>query len=435
MNNAVAAESAGAKPMNPNLERGLLLYQQSRYDLAEEQLRQALAADPDDSYSHALLALCLTEREQFKAATEEAQHAVHLAPDDPFSHYALARVFYDRDRLEEASAAIAESIRQDPTDADYHSLLAAIRFDQRRWREALRAAEQGLQSDPEHVGCTNLRAMALVKLGRRQEAGATIDVALARNPENAITHANQGWTLLEKRDHTKALEHFREALRLDPENEWARRGIVEALKAKYFIYSLMLRYFLWMSKLSHGAQWAIILGGYFGYRFLSSVSSSHPDWAPWILPLKILYIVFAIMTWIADPLFNLLLRLNRFGRLALSEEQTAASNWIGAGLLAAVLSLSWWLVAGGQQALLLALVFGLTVLPLAGTFKCQAGWPRTVMAAYTTLLGMVGTVAVLMPDGSKSLRSMGAAMMGLFLIGVFLSGWIANLLIVQRPKR
>jgi tetratricopeptide (TPR) repeat protein len=84
-------------------------------------------------------------------------------------------------------------------------LLAAIRFDQRRWQDALTAAEQGLQNNSGHVGCTNLRAMALVKLGRRQEAGASIDVALAKNPENAITQANQGWTLLEKGDYTQWL--------------------------------------------------------------------------------------------------------------------------------------------------------------------------------------------------------------------------------------
>lgn len=421
--------------MNPNLERGLLLYQQSRHDLAEQELRQALAADPDDAYAHALLALCLTEQEQFKEATDEAQRAVHQAPDDPFSHYALAKVFYDRDRLDEAVAAISESIRLDPTDADYQALLAAIRFDQRRWPDALTAAEQGLEINPEHVGCTNLRAMALVKLGRRQEAGATIDVALAKNPENAVTHANQGWTLLEKGDYTKALEHFRESLRLDPENEWARHGIVEALKAKHFIYSVMLRYFLWMSKLSSGAQWAIILGGYFGYRFLSGFARDNPEWAPWILPVKILYITFAVMTWIADPLFNLALRMNRFGRLALSDEQTVSSNWIGGCILAALLSLSGWLVFGNEWALLSALVFGLTVLPLAGTFKCRDGWPRTVMAIYTASLALLGLGAVLMPDEPKPVRSLGAALMGLFLLGIFLSAWLANFLMMQRPKR
>ena len=207
----------------------------------------------------------------------------------------------------------------------------------------------GLQMDSEHVGCTNLRAMALVKLGRRQEAGATIDAALARNPENSMTHANQGWTLLESRDHKKALEHFRESLRLDPENEWARQGIVESLKAKHLIYSWMLRYFLWMSKLSPRAQWGVILGAYFGNRILSGLSRSNPELAPWILPVKILYLIFVILTWTAHPLFNLLLRLNRFGRFALSREQVVASNWLGATVLLGLISIAGWLILPGRS--------------------------------------------------------------------------------------
>src|SRR6266496_4742039 len=105
--------------MNPNLERGLLLYQQSRHELAEKELRQALAADAQDAYAHALLALCLTEQEKFNDATNEAKLGIHLGPDLSFAHYAHARVLYDRNRYNEARFAIQEAIRLDSADADY----------------------------------------------------------------------------------------------------------------------------------------------------------------------------------------------------------------------------------------------------------------------------------------------------------------------------
>ena len=53
-----------------------------------------------------------------------------------------------------------------------------------------------------------------------------------------------------------ALEHFREALRLDPNLQYAQAGIVEALKARNPIYRWMLGYFLWMGRLSDRAKWA-----------------------------------------------------------------------------------------------------------------------------------------------------------------------------------
>ena len=92
--------------------------------------------------------------------------------------------------------------------------------------------------------------MALTHLGRRGEAGTAIDTALARDPKNALTHANRGWTLLHGGDHARALEHFREALRLDPELAWARRGIVETLSARGPVIRLLLRYFLWMQRIA-----------------------------------------------------------------------------------------------------------------------------------------------------------------------------------------
>ncbi|MDB5311521.1 MAG: tetratricopeptide repeat protein [Gemmataceae bacterium] len=45
-----------------------------------------------------------------------------------------------------------------------------------------------------------------------------------------------GWALLHARQPAEALTHFREALRLDPTNEWARDGLIEALKARYWVY-------------------------------------------------------------------------------------------------------------------------------------------------------------------------------------------------------
>lgn len=437
--------------MTPQLERGLLLLDQGRPKLAEAEIRQALSLEPDDALAHAALALCLTAQQKYSPAEQEARQAVHLAPDNPFAHFVMARVAYDRDRYDEALPAITEAIRLDPWDADYFCLLAGIHLDQNRAAEALRAAEQGLEVDAENVGCLNLRAMALVKLGRTAEAGRTIESTLAKAPESSITHANQGWTLLHRGDATHALEHFREALRLDPENEWARQGIVEALKARHALYALMLRYFLWMTRFSHRAQWGIILGGYLGYRLVASVAKSQPALAPWLLPLQILYVAFALMTWLAQPLFNLALRLNRFGRLALSREQTATSNWVAAALalaLCAVLGFVITLLTESPRSapawLVAALVCAALALPLSAIYNCAAGWPRRAMAGYTALLAVLGLLSVSAfftagaaadPAARKAIASNAAAPLGLFCVGIFLNGFLANFLMMQRPRK
>jgi len=367
-----------------------MLMEQSRHELAERELRQSLAVEPNNPRGHALLALCLSHRENYKEAMQAAQQAIHLAPDESLGHYVLACVLNDRQRYAEAEAALREAIAIDPYQPDYFAHLAQTQLAQRQWQAALEAADEGLAIDPEHVNCTNLRVMALVKLGRKTDAGDAVQTALEINPDDALTHANQGWTLIEQGQHVKAMEHFREALRIDPNLEWARFGIVEALKARHFIYRIMLSYFLWMMKLSGRAQWGIIIGGYVGFRILQSVARDQPAVAPWIMPFLILYVVFAVMTWVASPLFNLLLRLSRFGRLALSREEIITSNWTGLCLFGAIVSLAFFFATGALGALVAALACGLTIPPLSVIYRCDEGWPRKTMTLVTIAVAGMG---------------------------------------------
>lgn len=405
--------------MSAHLARGQLLLEQQRYVLAEGEFRLAAAAEPDAPVPHAMLALALLAQERREEATTEAQHAIGLAPDWSFAHYVHARTLADRNRTTEARAAIDEAIALDPTDASALAFLGALQFDQSKFADALASAELALAQDPEHTSANNLRAMALVKLDRRAEAGATIDATLARDPENADTHANQGWALLEGGDHTRALDHFREALRLDPDNEWARQGIVEALKSKHRLYALMLRYFFWMSRLEPRTQWMVIVGGYMGNRMLSALSRSSPALAPVVLPLQIIYVVFVFLTWTADPLSNLLLRLDRFGRLVLSPEQIRASNWVGAALLGALGAGVAALVTRDSAWGMLAFGCAFMLIPIAAIFRTPVGWPRQAMIGYAIAMALAGLTGSL-------------TMYVVMLIGV---SWVANFLIQQRPKR
>lgn len=403
------------------IERAQLLYDQSRWDLAAAELRQALGQDPQHSYGHALLALTLLELNETKEATREAQEAIHLEPDYAFAHYTLAKVWYDRDHIDESRAAITEAIRLDPENPDYRFLLGAIHYDERRFNEALQSAEEGLRFDAEHASCTNLRAMALVKLGRGAEAGHTIDAALARDPENAATHANQGWALLHEGKAADALAHFKESLRIRPHFEWARQGIVEALKARNPVYRQMLRGALWMSTLTPRARMGVLVGGYLISR---------------ITGLMIVWLLFVLLTWISEPFFNLVLRLDPFGRLALSREQIVESNWIGALLLGTVLSIVGYVVAKQDAAGVSAIVFGLLLIPVAGVFRAPLGWPRTSMsvyAAFTAFLGLISVFTVSLGPNFKN--NLNGVFLVMFVLLAVLSGWVANSLATRRVKR
>jgi tetratricopeptide (TPR) repeat protein len=407
-----------------NLERGLLLFEQGRHNLAEREFRRYLAAEPEDGCAHAVLSLALLEQEKLEEATHEAQEAIRCGPWMDIAHRAMAQVMLRRNRLPEALAAAEQAVGIDWDDADNFALLGSVHLERRDWPAALKAAEEALEVDAEHVGAQNLRAMALVNLGRREEAGLTIGEALHRQPDNPLTHANKGWALLHEGKPREAMEHFREALRLDPNLEWARQGMVEALKAKNIVYRGLLLYFLWMSRLSRRAQWGVIVGGFVGYQVLYGIVRNHPEAGVWVWPVIGAYIAFALMTWLGVPLFNLMLRLNRYGRMLLSRQDVVLSNWIG-GLLLAAVALVVASFFGMEIGFELGLICVLMVIPVKGIFRADAGWPKKAMIAFTLALAGLGVAGF----------TVGGAFMVLFVLGVILSSWVSNAMMMATPRR
>jgi tetratricopeptide (TPR) repeat protein len=418
--------------MGVHFERAQLLFEQSRFEPAERELRQELAREPDNAMAHALLGLCLAEVGQYDRALASLRLAIHLAPDLAFAHYALADVLHDRNDLDGARAAVSEALRLDPEMPNYFGLLANVEMKQKRWADALVAAERGLVVDPEHVGCGNMRALALVKLRRPAEAAVALQTALAHDPSNAVTHANQGWALLHEGKSAPALHHFREALRLDSDFEMARQGVVESLKVRFVVYRLLLRFFLWLGRLSGWIQWGVIVGGFVGYWILQLLAYNKKIEEVYVWPILGAYLGLGLAIWIADSLFNLLLRLDRSGRLALSHDQVIASNWLGACLLGVAVMAILWLITSADWAARAAAASGLMTLPVAGVFDCPPGWKRRVMAGYAVVLAAVGLIGV--TSSAETIKE--AYVFQAFVAGAFLSGCVTLALLAgkQRPE-
>ena len=411
-----------------------VLLQTRRYQDAEARLRQVLAGEPNHARAHALLAYTLYLQDRDAEALQEAEMAIGLEPNAPSNHYLRALALLDLNRADDAMAAIHEALRLDPENAPYHALVSRIYVRKKKWKRALKAAEAGLRFDPENVQCANLRGLALANLGRKKEAGQAIEAALARDPESALTHATQGWVLLHRNDPQGALAHFGEALRLNPMLDWARQGIIEALKARNPIYRLMLRYFLWMSRLTSEEQWGVTAATVGVRRALQVIARQVPILYVVVLPLSLLYFFFAVLTWTARPLFALLLRFDRLGRLALPREEVVASNWVAACLLATLASLILGLVLGNAAFTVMAAVALAMIVPIAGLFRCDPGTGRAILIAYAALLALVGLAASgLTLVGSWALAPAGMLAI-VFAVGWVLYSWIAKLVITLARK-
>jgi tetratricopeptide (TPR) repeat protein len=408
------------------LERAQQLLSSGRYNEAEKELKNVLAQDPNHSTALALYAICVAERGEANEALTIIGNAIRNQPDNDYFLYLQSLFLLKNDKYKEAERSIRNAIAFHPKNADYFGLLSMINLSQKEWQKALEYANEGLQIDADNLQCLNSRSTALSKLDRKEDAYATIQEALDQDPENEATHTNLGWGLLEHGNHKKALEHFREALKINPNYAYAKAGLVEGLKARYWFYRVFLKYAFWLSNMKAKGQWLVILGLYFGVRFLRSIADSNNTLSIILTPVIYLYFVFAISTWLIEPLSNLFLRLNIYGRYALTKTQIQSSTCVGVSLCVGVLG---GLIYLGTDNFIffMVLIFGLSMMiPLASMFNAATEGKRKILIGYTILLGVLGMGAILL-NGTE----IGGVLVPAYILGVFAYQWIANALITS----
>jgi hypothetical protein len=172
-------------------------------------------------------------------------------------------------------------------------------------------------------------------------------------------------------------------------------------------------------------------GLYVVFRFAGNAAKTAEGPARWaLLAVAFGYVVFALMSWIADPLFNLLLRLRSEGRLLLDEDEIAASNLVGVAMASALVCGVAAFVAESIPAAIAALLFVVAVPASATIFRLRAGGVRRaagVAFAVVVAAGLVGAAVMgFGADGTKE-QPLGMALALGAIALLALSAWVISL--------
>jgi len=420
------------------LERGNILYNQRRYTEAEKEYFKILTQDPNNPFALGMLAQCYLETKRKKEALTFAQKALRNAPESPTLYYILARCQFYNQQLDNAFQTIQSGQELNPGNADFFLLKSQISFYQEDWQRALHEAENGLRLDPEDVTLINLRARALVKLNRKEEASETMDYALHRAPQSSYSHANKGWVSIENGAYEEGITHFKEALRLNATNAYAKAGLREGIKAKNFLYRGVLKYFLWLGKLQTKYRWAFVIGIYLLYRIGLFLAETSDLMAIIMTPLLAFYILFAFSSWIAMPISNLFLRLHPLGKHALEDDEVFASTLVGVTFGLSILSFFLFLVTGGGFIIgeedieisgyaflfLIGLNLFLMMIPLGGLFMSEKGSSgRKKLTIFTAILGALAALSCIVEP-----------ILPVFFVGILIFSFTSSYIIGKSAK-
>jgi tetratricopeptide (TPR) repeat protein len=400
------------------LSRALALCDVGRLEDAEEALREAQREEPDNALAHGLHALVLVDLDRSDEALQSASTTIALAPELSLGHTARARALLSLERFKEAETSANEAIRLDPEDSDALVVLTAALLGRGRWAEALAAADRALSLEPESESARGLRAVALAMsergAGWEGAAGQTLAVA----PDSALAQALSGQAHLVRGGEREAAERFREALRLDPESEFAQAGLAEAMKASHPLFKPLFRFFMWQERLSTGWKVAVIVGPLLALRALRPAADN-----PLVIGLIALWIAFVVLTWLSVPIANVALRFSAVGRAVLPADQKRSSTAFLVFAGAAVLSVVLW-IAVSPGFVGTAFAAGFLAFSVGSAHDLGRRLRRLVYAAAITALVAAFVGGALVAVG---LETVGAVI----LIAAFLSGlallWVVRL--------
>jgi tetratricopeptide (TPR) repeat protein len=315
------------------IERGRLLLQQSRVNEAVKQLEQALAIDPDNDEALAIMARCKFDVKDYQAGIDLLNNALQIDPENTYYFYLLGFGFYKLNNNAKAIQYLETSIHIDPYFAESFGLLAYIYIEEIKFDKALENANTGLAIEAENITCLNARSIALNKLKRVDEAEETMQDALSKDPDNEYTHATIGWNYIEKGKHILATNHFREALRINPNYSSAKAGLKEAIKSKIPPYKWLLQYSYWYNNQSQKFRWIIPVSLFIVIRIIANLTPKDGMFSSIGAVVVSLYLLFVITSWIINPIANFFLLFHKDGKYALTATEKYTSITVISSLL------------------------------------------------------------------------------------------------------
>ncbi len=197
-------------------------------DVAEVELRRALALDAQNLPAAYQLALVLRRTGRFD---EARSHLDSVAARDPaFPGLALerGRLFEATGEAERALAMYEELLRATPEDLDLEARVGITSFVAGRLEDAERILRKVSTARPNSAEANHYLGRTLLSRGQASESTTFLRRAADVDGSQAEHHLYYGWALDETGSLAQAIEALDEAVRLDPESPRAlwRRGLV-----------------------------------------------------------------------------------------------------------------------------------------------------------------------------------------------------------------
>jgi len=219
---AEAALNDAPSDVDAHQARAWTAYHENRMVEMEEEIKKAIAIEPDNAENHLLYALWYGFNPERSEAM--ARLALDVDPGYAAAYYVKAAADRRSGDLVEARQALEEAVKLDPGFTEAHLQLAEVLGESGDARGALDAYRAAAAAAPNDANVSFRFARALRRAGRIDESITEYQALLRLEPSLAEVHYNLAVLFLQERQAPDlAREHFRRFVELDPESARAPR--------------------------------------------------------------------------------------------------------------------------------------------------------------------------------------------------------------------
>lgn len=186
--------------------RGGALRDLKRLDLAEQDLRKALALDPDHAMALETFAWCLLDQAQPQAALEPLERVLALKPERAHAYYGRGWALLRMGEPARALSSFQAALRLEPQSSTYRLGVAWARHKTGDYQAAIVDATAAIDTDPANADAFDLRGRCYAALGQLDRALADYQQAARLDPSDPDPRMGMANVYRQRQDTVRATE-------------------------------------------------------------------------------------------------------------------------------------------------------------------------------------------------------------------------------------
>lgn len=165
---------------------------------ALEVARSGLAHDPDSEWLHRICAVALMYGRNYVDAFMAIRESLRINPDNGSAHYVQGMILQRSSSYQQAQEAYARALELEPDNATYHFSLGSLYASRAELKLAERHLRAALRSEPNYAAALNELGVLMRRQGRSREALTAFRSAIGVDPTNLEAKVNAHALVKEK---------------------------------------------------------------------------------------------------------------------------------------------------------------------------------------------------------------------------------------------